>query len=241
MEKTIERKRPISNQMNKLSKLPAKSFSSTPYDIIGMQADPVVKLKKYEELYGKANSDLLNNLVNEYSDDEDFEKSSLRDDIKDIMMVKDYAGAMLSNFKSMNADQFLNSLSLVGMMLKKKDLFPQFGGMIGDIFNLVVTLGPEFKMILENMWDWMSDKIQDVGEFLFFPVSQAMEIGNKAWTGIKDSFEDVVEWIEEFFGGISGVASDVKEGAKDAWDKTKEIAGDIADGVEDAWDSINPF
>lgn len=199
----------------------------------------------YDNLYGKTASKAIQTMLNEFDGAESYEKSVFREEIKSVMMTKDYIYAMFSNMHDMTKSQMLNAISTVGLLLKKKGLFPEFGGIVGDIFNLIVTLGPGFASILEEMWNWLGGKIESVLAFIVKPFTAVWEYGNLAWDKIADAFSSIVEWIQDIWGGITDVVDDVKEGAQDVWEETKDFVSDVGTGIKDTAgavvDYFNPF
>lgn len=242
--RTSVQKQKLNSQSDMFSQVPLVNPSDA-LNLITGDLSPQNQYAIYDELYGRTASKAIQTMLNEFDGPESYEKSLFREEIKSVMMTKDYIYAMFANMHEMTKSQMLNAISTVGLLLKKKGLFPEFGGIIGDIFNMVVTLGPNFASILQEMWDWFAGKVEDVLSFIVKPFTAVWEYGNEAWDKIADAFSSIVEWIQDIWGGITGAVDDIKEGAEDAWDATKEFVSDVGSGIKDTVGSVighfNPF
>lgn len=242
--RTSPQKQKINSQSDMFNQVPVVN-SSDALNLITGGLSPKNQYAIYDELYGKTASKAIQTMLDEFEGAESYDKSVFREEMKSVMMIKDYIYAMFSNIHEMTKTQMLNAISTVGLLLKKKGLFPEFGGVIGDIFNMIVTLGPGFASTLEEMWNWLGGKIEDVLSYIVKPFTAVWEYGNEAWDKTADAFSNIVEWIQDIWGSISDTVDDIKEGAQDAWDETKELVSDVGTGIKDTagavLDYVNPF
>lgn len=191
-----------------------------------------------QDVYSQNVSESISNILKADSDMMPYNMQEIQTDFKDIMLIKDITSTILDGSSTKD---ILNNIQLVMLLLKKQGLLPQFGGILGDIMNMIAILGPNLSNGLNEMWGWLKEGAKDVFDWFATPFLKAGEIASDAWSGIKTGFAKVVEWIT----GIGDTLSDAKgwaeDKAEDAWDTIKGGAEDAYDAVSDFASSLNPF
>lgn len=200
------------------------------YDVLSFNADPDTKLKYYQKQYGGTNAQIILKTIQQDMGD-NFELGNLKNDLIDVMQIKDYISGLISNLSSMNMNQIFDNVQMIAFMLMKKNLFPNFSGLMGDVINSVVLMGSGFPKLLKTSFDWIKGNIGDLIKELLFPITSVMALGNKAWDKISNVFEDIGEWLT---GTWDSVKDTVTEGASDAWDTIKDGAKSVGGAISDA-------